>query len=637
MSFDNFNQRKIELMNATDELIRLSEDLHSTEVQDKLNQCKDHMLNDAFSVVVVGQFSRGKSTFVNALLGQRILPTSKKPTTAVISKIAYSPEPQFTVHFKDGHATTIDEQNFFGIKAPGTYSIDSSQEEREHILDAQEHINTIDYVQVGYPLDFCKNSVELVDTPGTDDLNESRIEITYNYLNRADAVILLLAADQALSSGEVEFLKERILKQQIRDIFYIINRKDTLAGPDEEERVRQFVTDNLKQIVGDSLTDIKPHLVSSYQALLYRRNARGESLSGKQLMNIPESFAVTGFDELEDALRTYLTVDKGQARIALYSRKLEYHMEELLKHIREQQQFLGTSLNELNEIVQNLAYQEREYVKTTDAIIERLRISLDQYKGQLKNKAAIFGGTLINVVCGAIQNYSGSLSDQAFTNHIDAIIRRRQKEFFEELHNYIGDIVNAEYEQVLTNLRNVWADFEGSFMPRTFGNHGRLSSQLQLNLPGNFKEIRNDTFEKEDNNALGWVVAATVLGAVVGSFIPLIAGGIYSFFATSGDVVDDKVKNSICEEITVKLKENNQALEGKVLSIYESVCSDIIDSLHKDVTGQLKSLHDQLTEAIRVKERDEQEVAAKSQRLTSSAALLDEINRRIKAVALLTY
>lgn len=235
MSFDSFNQRKIELINATDELIRLSENLQTADVQNGLQQCKEHMLNDAFSVVVVGQFSRGKSTFVNALLGQRILPTSKKPTTAVISKIAYSPEPQFTVHFKDGHVMTIDEQNFFGIKAPSTYSSDTPQDEREQILDEQAQINKIDYVQVGYPLDFCKNSVELVDTPGTDDLNESRIEITYNYLNQADAVILLLAADQALSSGEVEFLKERILKQQIRDIFYIINRKDTLAGPDEEE------------------------------------------------------------------------------------------------------------------------------------------------------------------------------------------------------------------------------------------------------------------------------------------------------------------------------------------------------------------------------------------------------------------
>ena len=637
MSFDSFNQRKIELINATDELLRLSEELNSDGVKDTLHHCRDHMLNDAFSVVVVGQFSRGKSTFVNALLGQRILPTSKKPTTAVISKIAYSSEPQFTVYFKDGHMTTIDEANFFGIKAPGTYSVDTSQEEREHILDAQEHINRIDYVQVGYPLEFCKNSVELVDTPGTDDLNESRIEITYNYLNRADAVILLLAADQALSAGEVEFLKERILKQQIRDIFYIINRKDTLAGPDEEERVRQFVTENLKQIVGDSLTEIKPHLVSSYQALLYRRNARGESLSGKQLMNIPESFSVTGFDELEEALRNYLTVDKGQARIALYSRKLEYSIEDMLKHIREQQELLGTSLNELNGIVQKLAYREKEYVKTTEALIERLRISLDQYTSQLKNKAVIFGGTLINVVCGAVQNYSDNLSDQAFTYHIDAIIRRRQKEFFEELHAYIAEIVNTEYEQVLIQMRNVWEDFEGSFMPRSLGSHGRIASQLQLNLPGSFKDLRSETFEKEDDNALGWVVAATVLGAVVGSFIPLIAGGIYSFFATSGDVVDDKVKTAICEEITEKLKENNQVLEGKVLSIYETVCSDIIESLHKDVNGQLKSLHEQLVEAIGVKERDEQAVAAKSQWLTSSAAMLDEINRRIKAVALQTY
>ena len=64
-----------------------------------------YRLNDErFILVVVGEFSRGKSTFVNALLGRRMLPVSKSPTTAVISKIVYGETSEYIVHYKSGES-----------------------------------------------------------------------------------------------------------------------------------------------------------------------------------------------------------------------------------------------------------------------------------------------------------------------------------------------------------------------------------------------------------------------------------------------------------------------------------------------------------------------------------------------------
>lgn len=69
----------------------------------------------------------------------------------------------------------------------------------------QDFLNQIDFADIAYPLDICRDNVEIVDTPGINDVNQNRIEITYRYLNQADAVIMLLSSTQALSRSEVDF------------------------------------------------------------------------------------------------------------------------------------------------------------------------------------------------------------------------------------------------------------------------------------------------------------------------------------------------------------------------------------------------------------------------------------------------
>lgn len=391
----------------------------------------------------------------------------------------------------------------------------------------------------------------------------------------------------------------------------------------------------MKQIVGDSLTEIRPHLVSSYQALLYRRNARGEVLSGKQMMNVPESFSTTGFDELEESLRTYLTVDKGQTRIELYIRKLEQSILTMLQDLQERREFLSSSTVELNEMVQKLSYRKSEYQKVTNTLIERLRINLEQYDNQLKNKALLFGDVLINTVRDAVFAYEGNVGEQAFARHIETVIRRKQRAFLEELHDFIQDIVNTEHNRVLGDLRNVWTDFESSFMPQSLLNSRSMTRQFQTKLPGNFKDLVHETAEKDDNNSFGWIVAATVLGAVVGSFIPIIAGSIYGFFSSRDSAVDEKVRNAVWNDLETKLKENNRTFVEKVLKLYDNVCHDAIEALHNDVDSRLSTVQKQLEEALVVRTRDEVQVAAKSQWLTDNTTLLNEINHRIKAVAFL--
>ena len=142
-------------------------------------------------------------------------------------------------------------------------------------LHKKEDIGKIDYAIVSYPLDFCRDNVEIIDTPGINDLNNSRVDITYRYLNRADAVIMVLAANQPLTNSEMDFLKDRILSNQISDIFFVINFKDEAKTNQEEKAVVDYVKKELEPLMIDNDSPLRMYLVSSKQALSYRRLENG--------------------------------------------------------------------------------------------------------------------------------------------------------------------------------------------------------------------------------------------------------------------------------------------------------------------------------------------------------------------------
>ena len=255
-----------------------------------------------FRILVLGEFSRGKSTFINALLGCRLLPASKNPTTAVISKIVYGETPEYIVHYKSGETKSISEDEFRDIKAPSEVDALISgrlKDKIKPIVKRQEKLDDIDYVEIRYPLPLCKNNVEVVDTPGTNDLNVERVNITYNYLRKADVVILVLWATQLLSKSELDFLREQVIGDQVNKISIVINGKDQCKTLDEEARVIQFVHDHLASVGSN---DIKVFLLSSKEALAWKRKENGEELPRSTKKWLPDSLESTGFMEFEQAL-----------------------------------------------------------------------------------------------------------------------------------------------------------------------------------------------------------------------------------------------------------------------------------------------------------------------------------------------
>ncbi len=185
---------------------------------------------ERFHVVVLGEFNHGKSTFVNALLGHDVLPTGITPTTAAINHVVHAAVPRARVMLKNGQSLDL-----------------LPSELKQWVTVAGGQAADVAYVELGYPADMLRGDVVLVDTPGVNDLNDQRAEVTYGYVPRADAVLFLLDAGQALKDSEREFLASHILDGTRGRMIFVLGKMD-LLNPDEKSAVIEYVRAGLDRL-----------------------------------------------------------------------------------------------------------------------------------------------------------------------------------------------------------------------------------------------------------------------------------------------------------------------------------------------------------------------------------------------------
>ncbi len=177
-------------------------------VESKLNE-------DNFFLAVLGQFKRGKSTFINAILEDEVLPTGVIPLTSVVTTIHYDPEVSIEVTYKTGRQEKI---------LPSRL--------QEIVTERGNPGNRlgVSLVTIGHPSLFLKEGLVLVDTPGVGSLQAANTTETLAYLPRIDAAIFLLSVDQPLNVAELEFIA--LSKSFAPEVYFVLNKID-LVGEDE--------------------------------------------------------------------------------------------------------------------------------------------------------------------------------------------------------------------------------------------------------------------------------------------------------------------------------------------------------------------------------------------------------------------
>lgn len=273
----------------------------------RLQELASDMESDFFTVVVLGEFKRGKSTFINAMLGESLLPVDVLPETATINALIYDASPQVEVVMNDGSSKRG--------QATQEYLKQFSAGNRDSQADR------IKYIKIGYPADVLRNHTVIVDTPGVSDINEQRCEVTYRFIPKANAVLFLLDANSPLKKTEKDFIDERLLPLGIDNIIFVLNKYDQV---DEEEEGEDFLEElqyRLAEAFGigtseQTLSKIRLYPLSAKMALMGRETNHEAMVKASGIRELEQAIAevVYGGSVEQDKMRRY----KGRLKEILH-------------------------------------------------------------------------------------------------------------------------------------------------------------------------------------------------------------------------------------------------------------------------------------------------------------------------------
>ncbi len=340
----------------------------SPAVLSRLKDLRKRLQDERLQLAILGQFKRGKSTFLNALLGQPLLPTGIIPLTAIPTFIAWGPTPMVRITYRTQQAS--DE-----------FHATAAEEVRNCLFKfVAEEANPknklgVARVELLFPAPILENGVVLIDTPGIGSTHRHNTDAALEVLPECDAALFVVSADPPITDAELEYLKA--IRPTVARIFFILNKADYLE-PADLQVAADFLQKTLQPADGRR-ADIDLFCVSALRGLMAKRNGNGAGL------------AESGIAAVEDRLFYYLALEKltslctavarkasdllseADADLALRVRTLELPIEDLAKRGKTLATALGRIAGEMRIIRDLLAGDRRRAVEQLEAHAERLR------------------------------------------------------------------------------------------------------------------------------------------------------------------------------------------------------------------------------------------------------------------------
>jgi len=277
-----------------------------------------------FRLAVVGEFSRGKSTLINALLGQEILTSDFRPNTAALTVIKYAPNNRLRIVYKDelGREPIDTEPRNLRNELKNFTSDTAVSSDYKALIEGKGKSlgEEIESVQVWCNSEFLRSrELEILDTPGLGSIFPAHKKVTRSIVPNVDATLFLVQADPGLGESEVQFL--RFVKEYVDQIFFVLTKADMARSKEELQQMSDFVKKTIEAQVGIDVINI--FSVAALQQIQGKTKESGFgqflpalekfliNSTGLARVQIPFDFARTQWLRLYDAVeRDYLAIDR---------------------------------------------------------------------------------------------------------------------------------------------------------------------------------------------------------------------------------------------------------------------------------------------------------------------------------------
>jgi len=365
-------------------------------------------LTGLFLLVIAGEFNSGKSSFINALLGERVLPEGVTPTTDRINILRHGPVVSELLR--------------------EAYLL-----ERTHPADVLREIN-------------------IVDTPGTNAIIRRHEELTRDFVPRSDLVLFVTSADRPFTESEREFLEQ--IRQWGKKIVFIVNKIDILTRPEEREEVVRYVREHAAALLGEA-----PQIfaVSAREAQEARGGGKdGKDGKGGKDQEKEELWSESGFGEVEDYLLNTLDQEERVRLKLLNPLNVGLRLASKYKDATfERLKLLAQDVEAIQNIDQQLALFHQEMLRDFEPRLARLDVLL----GDMERRGIRFFDETIRI--GRIK----SLMDS------EGVKRAFEREVIGETTREMEDEVNRVIDWIVERNLRLWQDISGYIERRQLTRH----------------------------------------------------------------------------------------------------------------------------------------------------------------------
>ncbi|MGN0693218.1 MAG: dynamin family protein, partial [Oscillospiraceae bacterium] len=300
-----------------------------------------------------------------------------------------SSEPYVMGEFKNGQSERVDIEHLADYVTKLSY-------------ESEKMAETVKEATVYYDTDFCKNHVDIIDTPGLND-DEQMTNVTLSILPEIDAAVFVISANSPFSQFEKEFLEKKMLTSDLGRIIFAVNCFGTFSKEDEdrivdtiEKRICSYVMEKAKKVMGENSKEFdvykrkigKPKVIGVYakKALMAKEN------------NDAAMLEESNFPKFESVLETMLTQERGAISLQILANKIISSGSEVINAIvlrenalmMENDEFMEKYQLAIDEIEEIRTKKREEFVRINDAanrVFEKLQPILDDYWVQIEETA----------------------------------------------------------------------------------------------------------------------------------------------------------------------------------------------------------------------------------------------------------
>lgn len=624
----------------------------------ELSELSEKTQNDTFKMMVTGTFKNGKSTFINALLGEEILPAYALPTTAIINEVKYGTEKKVILYFRNPLPNPLPDKlaqkavrhmNKYKGKPIPPLEIPYDEIEDYVVIpmgadEKQMKLQSpYEKVELFYPLKLLENGVEIIDSPGLNE-DETRTMVTMDYLGKVDAVLYVLNASAICAGDEMKFVQNDLKGNQFDSVFFVVNRFDQIR-PKEQSQIRQYAQIKLREFYPD------PELfcISALNALDGRLD-HDEALLEK-----------SGILPLEKRLTEFLTREKGKAKLASPAKSVRQilNREALEVVIPRERTLLETSLDEVKARYDSIKPRVDLAASEKELKEREMETKIERAGRKFERLAKSHINDMVNSIPAWIEEFTPATSlvfvptkkkaEQAVTEILDYIQEKisdaqndwKQEVLKPEIEEEAGSIFDAaekDFTKIYDDIDSMNVELMGKeykansvpFWQRVAGAAGGLViGDVGLAVSGGINGIGKEfaktaAFELGAGFVLGLLGLfnpITLIGVIVTAFLYNIGKGSSRAMETLKSQVLEQAVKSMSEKAEQQAKD----LADGIMNKLNEVKDKIIDSVSKE----LSDLDNQVKAIIEEKEKGEASVKTRKKSLDESEKKIHALNARL--------